>query len=155
MVAVLAIALLRGLFLGLIRESFSIAALAGAVIAVRVFMDPLAERLALEFSLDWSPFALKVTAAVLLVVAVMVCVGFAGRMLRKGVRAVGLGWADRLGGGILGTAEGLLVAGLLLWLGTALVGRDHAVFADSQALAALDEARRAAGGADVAAPPPR
>lgn len=157
----LALAMLRGLLLGLIRETFSIAALAGAVVAVRLLADPLARWLALELELSWSPFALRVTAGLLLVVGVVACVSLAGRLLRRGVRAAGLGWADRLGGGVLGTAEGLLVAGLLVWLATTLVGRDHAVFEDSRALAALDQARRAAQDpaqhpeVDVAAPPRR
>lgn len=156
--AVLALAIFRGLWLGLIRESFSIAALGGAVIAVRLFTDPLALRLQTELALDWSDFALRISAGVLLVVGVLVGVALAGRLLRRGVRAVGLGWADRLGGGVLGTAEGLLVAGLLLMLGMSLVGPDHAMFEESRAVAALDEARRMARDAkpiDVAAPPER
>jgi len=143
--AIVATAVLRGLWLGLIREAFSIAALAGAVIAVRLFADPAgawlaAEAAAMGYALgDWTA---RIAAAVLLVVVVLAGVGIAGRMIRRGARAVGLGFADRLGGGVLGAAEGLLVAGLVVALTAALLGRDHPALDDSQALAALDQARR-------------
>jgi len=155
--ALLAVAILRGLWLGLIREAFSIAALAGAVIAARLFTDPLAARLQQDFALHWSDFALRIAAVMLLVVGVFTAVAIAGRLLRRGVRAVGLGWADRLAGGVLGMAEGALVASLLLMLATALLGRDHGALEDSRALAALDEARRTVRSpvVDVAAPPAR
>ena len=138
---VLVVAILRGLGLGLIRESFSIAALAGAVIAVRLGTDPLAAWLTAEFTLDWSPLTVRAACGVALAVGVLVGVVVVGRILRSGARAVGLGWADRLGGGVLGAAEGLLAAALILTLGTTWLGRDHPTFTDSKAVAALDQAR--------------
>jgi len=156
--AILAVAALRGLWLGLIREAFSIAALGGALVGVRLFTQPVAAWLRHEAGFGAGDFALRVAAGVLVAVAVVVAVAVAGRILRRGVRAAGLGWADRLAGGVLGGGEGLLLAGLLLAAAVALLGRDHAQLAGSRALAALDEARRVAGQSealgDVAAPPP-
>jgi membrane protein required for colicin V production len=149
--AILVVAVARGLALGMIREAFSIAALAGAVIAVRFGTEPLAAWLgtqAADAGYAFGGWTLRVAAAVLWVVAVVAAVGFAGRMLRRGARAVGLGWADRVGGGMLGAAEGLLVAGLLVGVAAALLGRDHEALADSRALATLDQARQ------TTAPPP-
>jgi hypothetical protein len=58
---------------------------------------------------------------------------------------------------MLGAAEGVLVAGILLVLGTEVIGRDHAAFADTQVLVALEEFERVSEESeidiDVAAPP--
>jgi membrane protein required for colicin V production len=150
---ILGVAVLRGLWIGLVREAFSIAALAGALVAVRLFTAPVASWLRHEAGLEAGDLALRVAAGALVAVTVVLAVAAAGRLLRRGLRAAGLGWADRLGGGLLGGAEGLLVAGVLLWAVVALLGRDHAQLAGSRAVAALDEARRVAA-PDVAAPPP-
>lgn len=157
--AILALATLRGLLIGLTREAFSIAALVGAIVSVRIFTDPVAMWLRRDVGLDAGDFTLRLAAAVLLLVGVVAVVVLAGRILRRGIRAAGLGWADRVGGGVLGSAEGLLVAGLLLGAVVTLAGRDHELIAESRALAALDEARSLAVRADariadVAAPPP-
>jgi membrane protein required for colicin V production len=150
---ILGVAVLRGVWIGLVREAFSIAALAGALVAVRLFTAPVASWLRHEAGLEAGDLALRVAAGALVAVTVVLAVAVAGRLLRRGLRAAGLGWADRLGGGLLGGAEGLLVAGVLLWAVVALLGRDHAQLAGSRAVAALDEARRVAA-PDVAAPPP-
>ena len=42
-VAIIAAATLRGLFIGLIREGFSLASLGGAYLAVQIFTPPTAE----------------------------------------------------------------------------------------------------------------
>ena len=157
--AILALAFVRGLLIGLIREAFSIAALGGAIVAVRIFTDPVAAWLRRDVGLDAGDFSLRLAAAVLLLVGVVAVVVLAGRILRRGIRAAGLGWADRVGGGVLGTAEGLLVAGLLLGAVVTMAGRDHELIAESRSLSALDEARGLASRAearvaDVAAPPP-
>jgi membrane protein required for colicin V production len=143
--AILTVAALRGLWLGLIREAFSIAALGGALVAVRLFTAPVAAWLRHEAGLEAGDFALRVAAGTLVAVGVVIAVVVAGRVLRRGVRAAGLGWADRLAGGALGTAEGLLVAGLLVAAAAALLGPEHGTLSGSRALAALDEARRMIG----------
>jgi uncharacterized membrane protein required for colicin V production len=82
-----------------------------------------------------------------------------GRVIRRGVRAVGLGFADRVGGALLGTAEGVLVVALLLTFVTGYLGRDHPALADTRTLAAMEQlellAREIpAADHDVASPPP-
>ncbi|MBW2444339.1 MAG: CvpA family protein [Deltaproteobacteria bacterium] len=155
---ILTIAAARGLLIGMIREAFSLVALGGAIIAVRLFTDPLAAWLRTEAGVGWGDFTLRVGSGVLLVISVVGAVVIVGKIVKRGVRAAGLGWADRLGGGLLGTAEGLLVVGLILAGAAAAVGRDHISLVDSRALAFIDEARGVTsggelGGVDVAAPP--
>jgi len=158
---VVSLAAVRGLLIGLIREAFSIGSLGGAVIAVRMGTDPLALWLRNDAQIDAGDFTLRVAAACLIVIGVVGMVTITGRFLRRGVRAAGLGWADRLGGGLLGSAEGALAVSLLLAGTVALVGRDHPLLATSRTLAALDEARQVAIAQsrpleekDVSAPPP-
>jgi membrane protein required for colicin V production len=157
--AILGVAMLRGLFLGLIREAFSIGALAGACVAVRLFARPTAEWLVEVTRGEVGPAAAPWIAGAALVIGAVVVVAFAGRLLQRGVRAAGLGWADRTGGALLGGAEGLLVAGLLLLILSATLGREHAFVADSHSIAALEQLEQLAEERelrpiDVAAPPP-
>ena len=156
--AILGIAFLRGLFLGLVREAFSLGALAAAFVAVRLFRDPVAEWLVQATSGDLGETTAPWAAGALLAIGAIAAVAIAGRVVRRGVHAVGLGWADRAGGALLGAAEGALVAGILLAVGVALLGRGHPVIADSRSLAAYEELERIAGeperpSRDVAAPP--
>ncbi len=125
--AILAIALLRGLLLGLVRESFSIAAVVAACFAVRLY-NPVATDWLLEAADGRiTPLAAPWLAGVLLTVITVAVIVLAGRVLRRGVRYAGLGWADRAAGAVLGTAEGVLVAGILLAVAGAVLGRGHPV----------------------------
>jgi uncharacterized membrane protein required for colicin V production len=62
-----------------------------------------------------------------------------GRAIRKILRFAGLGIMDRLGGGILGAAEGTLVIVLLFNLAASAVGRDHPNLVDTYTLQAIEE----------------
>jgi membrane protein required for colicin V production len=157
--AILGVAMLRGVFLGLIREAFSIGALAGACVAVRLFTRPAAEWLVEVTRGELGPAAAPWVAGAALAVGSVAAVAIAGRLLQRGVRAAGLGWADRAGGALLGGAEGLLVAGLLLLILSAALGREHSFVADSHSIAALERLEQLAEERelpriDVAAPPP-
>jgi membrane protein required for colicin V production len=151
------IAALRGLWIGLLREAFSIGALAAAFVAVKLWTVP-----ATAWLLAHSPFdvslsdrqahlvggALVGLAAAFVVVAV-------GGFVRKRVHATSLGLLDRLLGGALGGAEGALVAGLALIGVVAFVGPQHEVLSGARSVELLARARLLADELpDVAAPPP-
>jgi membrane protein required for colicin V production len=136
--AILALAVVRGLVIGLIREVFSLAALAAACVAVRLATAPAADWVLRELPVEITPLAARIAAGVVIGIAVVVGVAIAGRLLRRGVRWAGLGFADRLGGGALGAAEGALLIVILMLLGTAVVGRDHPRLAGSRTLAAFE-----------------
>jgi membrane protein required for colicin V production len=155
---VLALAALRGLWIGLVREAFSLAALLAAAVAVRLWVDPVARWLEIEAGpLGVGPVAAPWLAGALLAAGTIALVAVAGRVVRRGVRAAGLGLADRLAGGGLGAAEGALVAGLLLLTLVSALGADHPALAGTRSLELLERAQRIAGAAppvrDVAAPP--
>ena len=99
-IAILSITVCRGLYIGLIREGFSIAALGGAFIAVRYATTPAA-----TWVQEVTNGAIGATAAplimgTLIALATIAAVGFVSRGLKLGARAAGLGWADRIGGGV-------------------------------------------------------
>jgi membrane protein required for colicin V production len=153
---ILLIAVLRGLALGLIREAFSIGALAAAVIAVRVWNEPFTRWLQ-NTSQGGLPHAIAPwISGAILGVTVILSVAIFGRVMRQGARAVGLGWFDRLAGGALGAAEGALAAGLLLFAIGAVLGPSHELLARSRSYAWVERVRQAPALApiDVAAPPP-
>ena len=157
--AILLIAALRGMSLGLIREVSSLAALAAAVIAVRVWNEPLAHWLQRASGHQLPHYLLPWVAGTLLAVGVVAAVGTFGRVMRQGARAVGLGFFDRLGGAAVGVAEGAIAAGVVLFVIGGVLGRGHSLLAESRSYALLERAEQlTAPGAwaavpDVAAPP--
>lgn len=160
-VALLAAAALRGLWIGLIRESFSLAALAAACLAARFATAPAAAWLAPRLPWTIPEIGLRIACGAAIALLTVAVVGSAGRLLRRGARAVGLGLADRLGGALLGLAEGALLVMLLTLLGVGLLGPDHPRLRGSETLAWVERAEALAGagpaarlGVDVSAPPP-
>ena len=132
----------RGFMIGLIRESFSIAALAGACVAVSWFRLPAAEWLEQVTQGEIGAGAAPWIAGAGLAIATVMIVGFTGRWVRRGARAAGLGWADRIGGTALGAAEGALVIALIVTAASWLLGRDHPAIADSRTIVTYDEVQR-------------
>jgi membrane protein required for colicin V production len=156
-VAIIAAATLRGLFIGLIREGFSLAALGAAYLAVQIF-TPAASEWVQEYSAgDVGPGIAPWAAGAGIAIGTVIVVVVLGRGLQRTLHAAGLSWADRFAGGMLGAAEGVLVAGILLVLGTEVLGRDHAAFSETTSLAALEGFERVSEESeidiDVAAPP--
>ena len=155
---IIGIACLRGFFLGLIREAFSLASLGAAYMAVRAFVGPVAEWVG-EIADGRISEALEPwVAGALLVLVTIGVVTTIGRIVRRGARAVGLGFVDRVGGGMLGAMEGVLVVAVLIMLVGDRVGRDHPEIADSRTLAVLEHMELVAQEAppveiDVASPP--
>ena len=154
--AVVGVAVLRGVFRGLIREAFSVGALAAACVAVRVFNPVFSSWLEEVSRGELGPMAAPWAGGALIAIAAVLGVVLVGRVLRKSARWAGLGWADRAGGAVLGAAEGALVVGILLVVASAFLGRAHPVLAGTRSLAALEQLERLADEREIdgAAPPP-
>jgi membrane protein required for colicin V production len=136
--AVLAIAVLRGVWIGLIREGASLAAIGIATIVTRLFAAPFATALS---ELTGGGVAGKTAvfiAGVILVVGTIVVLSVAARVLRRGATAAGLGWADRLGGGALGAAEGAIIAAVIVLVALWVVGPDHATTEGSRSVEVVE-----------------
>jgi membrane protein required for colicin V production len=152
MLAILGLALLRGLVRGLLRESFSIASLGTAVVGVRLWCDPVAAWLTHVSKGGVGELAAPWLAGALIAVVAIGVTTLAGRLVRRGAKAAGLGWADRAGGAVLGTAEGLLIAGCLIGLIGHVGGRDNSVLAGSRSLEAFQQLERIAQTRDLPLP---
>ena len=138
-VALFSLAVVRGLVRGLLREAISIASLASAVLVVRFFNADVAQWLVTNNEGDVSPEAAPWIAGLLLVIGTVGVMTLVGRVTRHGAKAAGLGWADRAGGLVVGAAEGVLVAGVVVGLATHVMGEDHELLVKSQSVQALDD----------------
>ena len=161
-VVILGVAFLRGLFRGLIRETFSVAALGGACVVIKLFAAPLGVKLGTASQGQiGTVIAPWIAGAILGAIAITTTVTV-GRLLRRGSRWAGLGWVDRVGGGILGTAEGALVVSILLVLASTLMGPTSPMLVASRSYNVLETVQGFAQSdaswselaIDVAAPPP-
>lgn len=136
---VLFITVLRGIWIGLIREGSSLAAIGIATIVTRLLVHPVSARLTDLTGGEISGRTALWIAGVLLVVATIVVLGVMARLLRRGAEAAGLGWADRLGGAALGAAEGAVVAVVLVTIALWLVGPDHATTQGARSIELVEQ----------------
>ena len=136
--AVLGIAALRGLGLGLVRESFSLGSIGIAYLAVQLYSGRLAAWIERETDGQIGGLVAPWVAGTVIVVLGIAATVILGRLGKRGARLAGLGWIDRTGGVLLGAAEGLLVVGILLSIASAVLGREHPVFASSRSLVAFE-----------------
>lgn len=132
--SVLALAIVRGIWIGLIREGSSLLAIGMATIVTRLLVDPFSARLTEISGGEISGRTATWIAGLLLVIGTIILLGFVARLLRRGAAAAGLGWADRLGGGALGAAEGAIVAAVLVTIAIWLVGPDHSTTAGARSI---------------------
>lgn len=158
-VAILALGLARGLWIGMVRELFSLGAVAAACIAAWVFAASGGAWLAEQSGIA-QPIATGI-AGFTVGIGTLTLLAITGRFAKQGVEKAGLGGFDRLGGALLGSAEGIIVATLLLSLSIYALGRDDPLLSQSRSLEAFEALEDWALGPvteedflDVAAPPP-
>jgi membrane protein required for colicin V production len=140
---VLALAALRGLWIGAAREAISLAGLAAAVVVVRTWRVPFSAWLDAHGPFPMTELAAEIVSALVLAVGALVAVAVIGRVARRGVRGAGLGLLDRLLGSVLGAAEGAVVIAALAVGLAALLGREDEALAGTRTLAALEAAEAA------------
>jgi membrane protein required for colicin V production len=157
-IVLLVVASMRGFVMGVVRESFSLAGIAGAYLVVTLYAKPTAAWLVAVSEGGVAPAFAPLLAGLGLVVLTIGLVTTIGRVVRRGIRAVGLGLVDRVGGAALGGAEGALIVAILLILAGRTIGLDHAALTDTRAVATLGQLQAIASeepaDIDVAAPPP-
>jgi membrane protein required for colicin V production len=151
--AVMGLALLRGTWIGMIREVCSIAALLGACVAVRLFTEPFYERMLAGLLPELGELGGKLVSGLIVGLGTALLIGVIGRLLARGVRAAGLGPADRFAGAMIGATEGALVVGIGFFAAITVAGDEHPLLAESRTLAVLQELEQAASGQSLALPP--
>jgi uncharacterized membrane protein required for colicin V production len=122
---IVSLAVMRGVWIGLIREGLSLAAIGACTIVTRLFVNPVSIQLTELTGGELTGKTSAWIAGALLVMATIVVGGIIARVLKRGAQFAGLGWADRLGGGALGLAEGAIIAAIIVLISLWLVGPDH------------------------------
>ena len=141
--AVIALAIARGVWIGLIREGLSLVAIGLCTIVTRLFVDPLSLQLTQLSGGDISGKAALWIAGVLLIMATVLVCGVAARLMKRGAQFAGLGWADRVGGGALGFAEGAIVAVVIVLIALWLVDPDHVAMKGARSVELVEELQSA------------
>ena len=136
---VLLVAVVRGVWIGLIREGLSLAAIGIATIVTRLAVGPFSAWLTDATGGELSGKTSVWIAGVLLVMATIVVLGMIARLLKRGAQFAGLGWADRVGGGALGAAEGAIVCAAVVLIALWLVGPDHATTDGARAVEIVEQ----------------
>ena len=104
----LLVGLVRGFMRGFISEVIAIVVVILGVIGARLWAPAFSEWLLRQFA--WPQGACEVVAYTLIFLAIAILLSIFARLLTRFMRAIHLGWANRLLGGLFGfTKYGLLV----------------------------------------------
>lgn len=126
---IIGLALLRGLFRGVVREVSSLAALAAGFVLAGRYAQDIAGSVQKLVSNAQLASGLSYVGVFL---ATFIAVVFLGALVRKTLHAVFLGWADRIGGGFFGLAKGLVISCLLLFVLTLFISPGSALVSESR-----------------------
>lgn len=109
-IVAIAIAILIGLRIGIIKAVLSLAGLIVGVILAGRYYAPLSEWL----SFIPQASAAKIVAFAIILIGVMVIAGVLASLLKWAASAIMLGWVNRLGGAVFGLVLGAIFCGALL-----------------------------------------
>lgn len=112
-IAVITLSALIGVWRGVIREVFALAAWIAAVVCMFLFGDKLAKML--PFAQD-TPWLSLLAGYALVFIGVFVVLSVAGFLFSKVVNAVGLSFVDRALGMMFGVVRGALIVVLLVFV---------------------------------------
>ena len=133
-IVAVAIAILIGLRIGIIKAVLSLAGLIVGVI--------LAGRYYVPFS-EWLSFipqasVAKIVAFAIILIGVMVIAGVLASLLKWAASVVMLGWVNRLGGAVFGLVLGAIFCGALLATWLTLFGMAESIIESNLAAILLD-----------------
>jgi len=138
-IGIVGLSMVLAFWRGLIRVVISLVALVAAVLAAIQFSPLVADMLPVMSS---SPTSRYLAAFALIFIAVVVIGALLGWALSRAIRAIGLGFVDRLLGAIFGVARGVLIVVIVVLLAglTTLPRQEwwqNALFAPPLVIAAL------------------
>lgn len=119
----LLIGLVRGLMRGLVSEIIGIVAIVMGVIGARIWAKNGAVWLLREFA--WPEAVCNVIAYALVFLGIAILLNLLGRLLSRLLRAINLGFVNRLLGGIFGTLKWFVVVITLVFLTSLLDNQFH------------------------------
>jgi membrane protein required for colicin V production len=117
LLAIVAYSVIMAFLRGFFREVFSLIGLIAGILLAS-WNYPLLSVYMIHL-LPWA--AAQIVAFLVIVIATMLLCGLAGTLLSKTARTVGLGFVDRLLGGVFGLARGWLMGVALLMAAAAFV----------------------------------
>ena len=130
----LVIGLIGGLRDGLVKQVAGLAGLIGGLLLGRAFYMPLGEWLASVLSI--SDEAARITAFILILVIVPLLFSLVGWLVSKLLKAICLGWINRLLGGLVGVLKFALLAGVLI-TGLELFDKHDAIVPEAKKKASI------------------
>ena len=110
--AMLLIGLISGLRDGLVKQVAGLAGLIGGLLLGRAFHMPVGDLLTDTFGM--SVQTAHVTAFILILIVIPLLFSLVGWLVSKLLKAICLGWANRLLGGIVGILKFALLAGVII-----------------------------------------
>src|SRR3989338_1892745 len=126
-IAILLVSLLFGLWRGLVYEVLSLIGWPVAFLLSRLFAGDVAPMM------PGAQETMRVTLAYAVVfVAALIVWGALAWLLSRLVKAVGLGWLDRVLGGLFGVLRGGLVVLVLVWLAGMTAAPEQTFWRDAQ-----------------------
>jgi membrane protein required for colicin V production len=129
-----ALAAVVGMRIGIIRAGLSLLGLVFGVILAGHYYIPFSQWLDAVLQ----PGVAKVVAFAIILIAVMVAAAVLAMFLKRATLAVKLGWADHLGGAVLGLVVGATFCGALLVIWVKFVGLAGAITESTMAPILLD-----------------
>ena len=99
----LLIGLVRGLMRGLVTEVIAMLVVIICVLGARLFAPPFSTWMHKQFA--WQGEVCDVVAYVLIFLSIAIVLAILARLLSKFLKAIHLGWANRLFGGIFGICK--------------------------------------------------
>jgi membrane protein required for colicin V production len=120
--------LIRGVFRGIIKEVTSIVGVFVGLFGA-LFFYPVAASLISRFMANQA--YVNILSFILSFTVLFLAVGFVGVVLKQMLKAISLGWADRVLGGVFGLLKAVLIASVLLIPLTTFLPKDASLVRDS------------------------
>ena len=134
-IAILLVSLLFGLWRGLVYEVLSLMGWPVAFVLSRLFAGSVAPMMPgpVLSNIEGAQETIRITLAYVVVfVAALIVWGVLAWLLSRLVKAAGLGWLDRVLGGLFGALRGGLVILALVWLAGMTAVPDQLFWRDAQ-----------------------
>ncbi|WP_462324509.1 CvpA family protein [Desulfoplanes sp.] len=128
-VIILGTLLLRGIFRGMVREIASILGLVLGFFLANTYHDQL---LPMVQKFIETPGYARAVAYLAIFFGTMIAVFVVSTMLKQFLKMIMLGWLDRLGGGGLGFAKGLLLCSVILIVLTTFLSSKASLLTESK-----------------------
>lgn len=124
----LLIGLVRGLMRGLVTEFIAIVAVILGCVGAKMWGAMFSAWLLHQFT--WPQSVCDIVAYVLLFLAVTILLNLCGKMLTSLLKAIHLGWMNRLAGAFFGTAKWLIIVMVLVFINDKIDSATHYMSSD-------------------------